>query len=72
MSGGDLESALHKYDVPADGEGAGRRLGWYARGRNVLLCVARGLAHLHSQRVRKQSSESRPGHAHIKFAQFCA
>ena len=51
MAGGDLGTALSR-DVAENGGGARRRLGWYARGRVVLLCVARGLAYLHSERVR--------------------
>lgn len=50
MAGGDLGTALSR-DVAENGCGARRRLGWYARGRVVLLCVARGLAYLHSERV---------------------
>ena len=49
MAGGDLGSALHR-DVSEHGPEA-RRLGWYSRGRVVLLCVARGLTYLHGQRV---------------------
>lgn len=51
MAGGDLGKALDR-DVLANGPGEKRRLGWYARGRTVLLCVARGLNYLHSERVR--------------------
>ena len=51
MAGGDLGTALSR-DVAENGGGARRRLGWYGRGRVVLLCVARGLAYLHSERVR--------------------
>ena len=48
MAGGDLGTAL---SLDANEDRAKRRLGWYARGRIVLLCVARGLAYLHSERV---------------------
>lgn len=51
MAGGDLGSALHR-DEMENGPGTARRLGWYARGRVVLMCVARGLTYLHDQRVR--------------------
>ena len=51
MAGGDLGSAISR-DIAENGMGPQRRLGWYARGRVVLLCVARGLAYLHSERVR--------------------
>lgn len=51
MAGGDLGSAL-RLDLAENGDGAKRRLGWYGRGRLVLLCVARGLVYLHDQRVR--------------------
>ena len=51
MPGGDLGSALRR-DLAENGDGAKRRLGWYSRGRIVLLCVARGLVYLHDQRVR--------------------
>lgn len=50
MAGGDLRSALDQ-DAVESGAGEERRLGWYARGRVVLLCIARGLAYLHSERV---------------------
>ena len=51
MAGGDLRSALDQ-DLVERGPGEERRLGWYARGRVVLLCVARGLTYLHSERAR--------------------
>ena len=51
MAGGDLGTALDR-DVMDNGPGGERRLGWYARGRVVLLCVARGLAYLHVNRAR--------------------
>ncbi len=51
MAGGDLGSALD-HDIKENGPGPGRRLGWYARGRVVLLCIARGLTYLHGERVR--------------------
>ena len=57
MAGGNLESALRR-DMAERGDGPNRRLGWYARGRNVLLCVARGLAFLHKERVRYQASRA--------------
>ena len=50
MAGGDLGTAL-SLDANEHEDRAKRRLGWYARGRIVLLCVARGLAYLHSERV---------------------
>lgn len=51
MAGGDLGTAL-SLDAREHEDKAQRRLDWYARGRIVLLCVARGLAYLHSERVR--------------------
>ena len=56
MAGGDLRSALDQ-DAEESGLGEERRLGWYARGRVVLLCIARGLAYLHSERVCACSGE---------------
>ena len=50
MGGGDLGTAL-SFDTNEHADKTKRRLGWYARGRIVLLCVARGLAYLHSERV---------------------
>ena len=50
MAGGDLGTALSLDAQEREGKSE-RRLGWYARGRVVLLCVARGLAYLHSERV---------------------
>ena len=52
MAGGDLGAAI-KNDIRERGDGAQRRLGWYNRGRIVLLCVVRGLAYLHHCRVRE-------------------
>ena len=52
MAGGDLGSALDR-DIMEHGPGEKRRLGWYKRGRVVLLCIARGLTYLHSERVRR-------------------
>ena len=49
MAGGDLRHALDRDMMK---HGRRRRLGWYERGRVVLLCVARGLTYLHSERVR--------------------
>ena len=51
MPGGDLGTAI-SLDVAEHGPGVQRRLGWYSRGRVVLLCVARGLVYLHHRRVR--------------------
>ena len=53
MNGGDLGVAIDD-DVTYTqrGDGQKRRLGWYGSGANVLWCVARGLAYLHSKRVR--------------------
>ena len=59
MAGGDLGSALDQ-DIMDNGPGVNRRLGWYARGRTVLLCVARGLAHLHSKRVHGKHASNSP------------
>ena len=59
MAGGDLGSAISR-DVAEHGTGPQRRLGWYCRGRTVLLWVARGLAYLHRRRVRE---------AHLGWAQ---
>ena len=55
MAGGDLGTALSLDAREHEGR-AERRLDWYARGRIVLLCVARGLAYLHSERVRFQTN----------------
>ncbi len=52
MAGGDLGSAMSS-DIEENGMGPRRRLGWYNRGRIVLLCVARGLVYLHHCRVRE-------------------
>ena len=52
MAGGDLGSAISR-DVAEHGIGPQRRLGWYNRGRIVLLGVARGLVYLHHLRVQK-------------------
>ena len=51
MPGGDLGAAIDD-DVAWHGNGEKRRLGWYASGRGILQCVSRGLAYLHSERVR--------------------
>ena len=51
MAGGDLRNAL---DRDLAEHGRRRRLGWYARGRVVLLCIARGLTYLHRERVRRR------------------
>lgn len=51
MSGGDLGSALDRDMFDSEESGSERRLGWYARGRVILLGVARGLTYLHSERV---------------------
>ena len=64
MPGGDLGSALRR-DMVENGDGAKRRLGWYGRGRIVLLCIARGLVYLHDQRVRPLLS------CHIRIAMVC-
>ena len=50
MAGGDLGTAIAR-DIAEHGEGVQRRLGWYNRGRVVLLCIARGLVYLHNRRV---------------------
>lgn len=57
MNGGDLGVAIDD-DVTYTqrGDGQKRRLGWYGSGANVLWCVARGLAYLHSKRVRELAS----------------
>ena len=52
MSGGDLGNALDRDMRDSEESGSERRLGWYARGRVILLGVARGLTYLHSERVR--------------------
>lgn len=52
MAGCDLGSAVCR-DVRKHKETGKRRdLGWYARGRVVLACVARGLAYLHGMQVK--------------------
>ena len=51
MAGGDLCKALQR-DMLQSERGGKRRLGWYGRGCNILVGVARGLAYLHEQRVR--------------------
>ena len=51
MAGGNLCSAIQR-DVRQSERGGRRLLGWYKRGRIALIGVARGLAHLHKQRVR--------------------
>ncbi len=51
MAGGDLCTALQR-DMLQSERGGKRRLGWYGRGCNILVGVARGLAYLHEQRVR--------------------
>ena len=56
MGGGDLGTAL-SFDANEHADKSKRRLGWYARGRIVLLCVARGLAYLHGERVRTGSED---------------
>ena len=56
MAGGDLGTAL-SIDANGHADKSKRRLGWYARGRIVLLCVARGLAYLHGERVRIGSED---------------
>lgn len=56
MAGGDLHSALQR-DVEQSANGE-RDLGWYERGRLVLVGVARGLAYLHQQRVRRGRNEA--------------
>ncbi len=50
MAGGDLKKAL-QLDMVRSTKGK-RLLGWYERGRLVLVGVARGLQYLHSERVR--------------------
>ena len=51
MAGGDLCTALQR-DMVQSERGGRRRLGWYGRGCNILVGVARGLAYLHEQRAR--------------------
>ncbi len=51
MAGGDLCTALQRDMMQSERSGK-RRLGWYGRGSNILVGVARGLAYLHEQRVR--------------------
>ena len=55
MAGGNLRDALVG-DIAANGAGANRCLGWYARGRCILVSVARGLVFLHSKGVRISAS----------------
>jgi len=55
MAGGDLRSALVR-DITANGAGPNRCLGWYARGRRILVGVARGLVFMPSQGVRISAS----------------
>ena len=50
MAGGDLCSAIQR-DMGESERGGKRLLGWYGRGRVVLLGIARGLAYLHRQQV---------------------
>ena len=50
MAGGDLRNALVR-DIAANGAGTNRWLGWYARGRRILVDVVRGLVFMHSQGV---------------------
>ena len=47
MPGGDLGTAL-----PND-TSSPRRLGWYQNGHLLALDIARGLAYLHAQKVRR-------------------
>ena len=61
MAGGDLGTALSR-DAAEHGIRPQRRLGWYNRGRVVLLCVARGLVHLHHRRVHE---------AHLHYPGIC-
>ena len=51
MAGGNLGTALQRDMMQSERSGK-RRLGWYGRGCNILVGVARGLAYLHEQRVR--------------------
>ena len=60
MAGGDLCTALQR-DMLQSERGGKRRLGWYGRGCNILVGIARGLAYLHEQRVRAGQS-SNPFH----------
>ena len=66
MAGGDLASAITA-DIAEHGTGPQRRLGWYSRGRIVLLCVARGLVYLHHRRVR-EARLRRPGRCSAHWA----
>lgn len=59
MKGGDLGRAISS-DIAEYGIGPQRRLGWYNRGRLVLLYVARGLAYMHSRQVCKVACMYRP------------
>ena len=43
LQGGDLMTAL--------GMDKGRQMGWYNKGKNISVDIARGLAFLHSSRV---------------------
>lgn len=47
MGGGDLGRALSQEDKH------NRQYGWYGKGRFILMCVARGLAYIHSKEVCK-------------------
>ena len=54
MAGGNLRDALRR-DMLDCGSGSQRRLGWYNRGRLVLLNIARGLVFLREKRVRREA-----------------
>lgn len=68
MAGGDLGTAISQ-DIAEHGTGPQRRLGWYNRGRIVLLCVARGLVYLHHCRVRGACFTCPPEATHIAHLQ---
>ena len=70
MAGGDLGTAL-SLDANEHEDKTKRRLGWYARGRVVLLCVARGLAYLHSERVRTRRGKATDMVLSIHSSQAC-